>query len=120
MRAVLCLAALEFRARWRDWMVLALLIGLAGGAVLASAAGARRTDSAYARFLQASRASGVRRTSCEPSERSSAHRVGASTPGRRGAGFPGRGCSCTVVTLPLQALYWCGPGGGHEITTVSG
>jgi ABC-type lipoprotein release transport system permease subunit len=36
-----------------------LLIAVAGGAVLAAAAGARRTDSAYPRFLQASKASDV-------------------------------------------------------------
>ncbi len=36
-----------------------LLVALAGGAVLAAVAGARRTDSAYPRFLQASNASDV-------------------------------------------------------------
>ncbi len=36
-----------------------LLVAVAGGAVLAAAAGARRTDSAYPRFLQASKASDV-------------------------------------------------------------
>lgn len=35
------------------------MIGLVGGAVLASAAGARRTDTAYARFLRSSRAADV-------------------------------------------------------------
>jgi predicted lysophospholipase L1 biosynthesis ABC-type transport system permease subunit len=43
----------ELRARWRAWLGLALLIGLAGGAALAAAAGARRTETAYPRFLQA-------------------------------------------------------------------
>jgi hypothetical protein len=37
--------------------VLALLVAVAGGAVLAAAAGARRTSSAYPRFLRASHAS---------------------------------------------------------------
>jgi hypothetical protein len=41
------------------WIFLALLVGLAGGAVLTAAAGALRTDSAYPRFLQASKASDV-------------------------------------------------------------
>jgi hypothetical protein len=59
MRAVLRLVAHEFRGRWRGWTVLVLLLGLAGGAVLAAAAGARRTGSAYPRFLVASRASDV-------------------------------------------------------------
>jgi putative ABC transport system permease protein len=36
-----------------------LLVAVAGGAVLVAAAGARRTDSAYPRFLQASKASDV-------------------------------------------------------------
>jgi ABC-type lipoprotein release transport system permease subunit len=42
----------ELRARWRAWIGLALLVGLASGAVMALAAGARRTDTAYDRFLQ--------------------------------------------------------------------
>ena len=47
----------ELRARSRAWIALALLVGVAGGAVLLTAAGARRTDSAYARYLRASHAS---------------------------------------------------------------
>src|SRR6266516_2706003 len=58
MRAVWRLVAHELSTRWRSWAGLALLAGLAGGVVLA-AAGARRTDTAYPRFLQASRASDV-------------------------------------------------------------
>src|SRR5688572_18647505 len=46
----------ELRTRWRAWLALALLVGLAGGAVLALAAGARRTDTAYSRFLSAQNA----------------------------------------------------------------
>jgi hypothetical protein len=57
MRAVLFLAAHELRARWRGWAGLVALVALAGGAVLAAAAGASRTDSAYPRFLTASKAS---------------------------------------------------------------
>ncbi|MBV9204481.1 MAG: hypothetical protein JO037_03530 [Actinobacteria bacterium] len=59
MRAVSRLAAHKFRAAWRGWVFLALLTGVAGGAVLTAAAGALRTDSAYPRFLQASKASDV-------------------------------------------------------------
>src|SRR6266540_3204402 len=43
----------EVRARWRSWLGLALLIGLAGGAAVAAAAGAGRTETAYPRFVQA-------------------------------------------------------------------
>jgi FtsX-like permease family len=43
----------ETRTRWRAWITLALLIGLAGGATAAAAAGARRTETAYPRFVQA-------------------------------------------------------------------
>jgi ABC-type lipoprotein release transport system permease subunit len=42
----------ELRSRWRAWLGLGLLVGLAAGAVMALVAGARRTDSAYARFLE--------------------------------------------------------------------
>ena len=57
MRVVLLLVAHELRTRWRAWAVLVLLVGLAGGAVMTAAAGARRTSSAYPRFLRASHAS---------------------------------------------------------------
>jgi hypothetical protein len=40
----------ELRSRWRAWLALALIVGVAGGAVVALAAGARRTDSAYRRL----------------------------------------------------------------------
>jgi hypothetical protein len=43
----------ELRTRWRAWLGLAVIVGIAGGAVLALAAGARRTDSAHRRFLEA-------------------------------------------------------------------
>jgi hypothetical protein len=57
VRIVLSLVVHELRARWRGWTALVLLVAFAGGAVLAAAAGARRTNSAYPRFLHASRAS---------------------------------------------------------------
>jgi hypothetical protein len=43
----------ELRTRWRAWLGLALLIGLVGAAAVAAAAGARRTETAYPRFVQA-------------------------------------------------------------------
>jgi hypothetical protein len=45
----------ELRSRWRAWVGLALLVGIAGGVSLALVAGARRTDSAYTRLLAAER-----------------------------------------------------------------
>jgi hypothetical protein len=57
MRVVLRVAGHELRARWAGWAVLVLLVALAGGAVLTAVAGARRTASAYPRFLHASHAS---------------------------------------------------------------
>lgn len=41
----------ELRHRWRGWLGLALMIGVFAGATIATVAGARRTDSAYPRFL---------------------------------------------------------------------
>ena len=46
----------DLRRRWRATLAMALLIGLVCGVVLVSAAGARRTDTAYPRFLSRSRA----------------------------------------------------------------
>lgn len=56
MAAVLMLVRARLRRRWRSWLALAVLLGVAGGVVLTAAAGARRTDTAYPRFLDASRA----------------------------------------------------------------
>ena len=49
MTAVWLMVRVGLRARWRSWLVLAVLAGLAGGMVIAVAAGARRTDAAYPR-----------------------------------------------------------------------
>jgi hypothetical protein len=46
----------ELRRRWRSTLGLALLAGLVGGVVIASAAGARRTSSAMDRFVAFNRA----------------------------------------------------------------
>ena len=59
MRAVLLVAAGSLRARWRGWMLLVVLVAVGGGPVLAAAAGAWRTSSAYPQFLQSSKASGM-------------------------------------------------------------
>jgi putative ABC transport system permease protein len=53
VRAVWLRLRSDLRARWRAWLGLALLIGLGGGAAVAAAAGARRTETAYPRFVQA-------------------------------------------------------------------
>lgn len=53
MSAVLMLVRLQRRAL-RTWVSLALLLAVVGGGVLAAGAGARRTDTAYPRFLAAS------------------------------------------------------------------
>jgi ABC-type lipoprotein release transport system permease subunit len=53
--AVMARLKTELRSRWRAWAAVALLIGLAGGVVLTTAAGARRTETAYPRLLQYSR-----------------------------------------------------------------
>ena len=46
----------ELRQQWRVWLALAVLLGVIGGIALTAAAGARRTDTAYPRFLRASHA----------------------------------------------------------------
>jgi hypothetical protein len=51
MTAVWVRARSDLRRRWRATVLLALLVGLAGGVVLAAVAGARRTDGALGRFL---------------------------------------------------------------------
>jgi ABC-type uncharacterized transport system permease subunit len=51
MAAVWVRARAELRRRWRATVLLMFVVGLAGGAVMAAVAGARRTDSAMDRFL---------------------------------------------------------------------
>jgi len=57
--AVLTRLRTELRSRWRAWAAVAVLIGVTGAVVLTTAAGARRTDTAYARYLRQSRAADV-------------------------------------------------------------
>lgn len=57
MTVVWIRAMKELRARWRPWLAIALMIGIAGGVVMAAAAGARRTDTAVPRFLVYAQAS---------------------------------------------------------------
>ena len=59
MTAVWVRAAAELRRRWRATVVLALMVGLAGGVVLAAVAGARRTDTVLDRFLAYHQATNV-------------------------------------------------------------
>jgi hypothetical protein len=56
MTAVLTRLRADARHGWRSWLALALMIGVFNGVVLAAAIGARRTETAYPRFLEASHA----------------------------------------------------------------
>src|SRR5262245_66217594 len=49
----------ELRGRWPALVALALVAGIAGAATLAAIAGGRRTDTAFARMLAATRAPDV-------------------------------------------------------------
>lgn len=49
----------ELRARWIPLLGIALLLGVSGGVAVAAAAGARRTETAYDRFLEAQNAADV-------------------------------------------------------------
>jgi putative ABC transport system permease protein len=51
MRAVAFRFRAEWRARWRAWVVLAVLVGAVAGTALVLVAGSRRTGSAHERFL---------------------------------------------------------------------
>jgi hypothetical protein len=57
--AVGMLAGCEIRRRWRSVLALVLLVGVVGAVVLATAAGARRSETALARFSTASRSGDV-------------------------------------------------------------
>jgi hypothetical protein len=55
MAAVWARSRAELRARWRAWVGLMRLLGLAGGVAMALVAGARRTDTAFDRLVAAER-----------------------------------------------------------------
>ena len=56
MKAVAIRLGFEFRRRWKSWLSLAIVLALFGGGLLAAAAGSRRTNSAYPRFVDKQRA----------------------------------------------------------------
>jgi hypothetical protein len=56
MTAIWLFLRAESRRRWRPWLSLALIVGVFAGGVVTAAAGALRTGSAYARFLDWSKA----------------------------------------------------------------
>jgi hypothetical protein len=51
MAAVWMRVRSDMRARWRAWLVIALMTSLASGVVMAAVAGGRRSDTAIARFV---------------------------------------------------------------------
>src|SRR5436190_8030559 len=53
MNAVWLRARSELRSRLISVVALALIVGLTGGVVIAAAAGARRTETSYPRFVEA-------------------------------------------------------------------
>lgn len=57
--AVGMLAGHEIRRRWRSTIAIVLLVGVVGAIVLATAAGARRSDTALSRFNSVSRSSAL-------------------------------------------------------------
>jgi ABC-type lipoprotein release transport system permease subunit len=57
--AVWALAWARLRVRWRSLLGLTLLVGMAAGAVMAAAIGARRAETAYPRLLEATLAEDV-------------------------------------------------------------
>ena len=72
----------ELRRQWRGLLALAVLLGVIGGVALSAAEGARRTDTAYPRFLRQSRAADLmvqlmkqRRAQVAPSDARNAARM---------------------------------------------
>jgi ABC-type lipoprotein release transport system permease subunit len=59
MAAVWMTARAEWRQRWRSFVALALLAGLAGGVSLAAFAGSRRADTSFDRLLERQKYSNV-------------------------------------------------------------
>jgi putative ABC transport system permease protein len=97
MFAVALLVAHKLRAGWRGWTGFAVIVAIAGGVVLAAAAGASRTNSAYPRFLAQSRASDVLESPANPGDLSYDAAVGT---------LPGVAASARLVginAVPVNA-----------------
>jgi ABC-type lipoprotein release transport system permease subunit len=56
MAALALLLRRQARGRWRSWVGAAVLVGVISGAIIATLAGARRTETAYARFIEGTHA----------------------------------------------------------------
>jgi len=56
VKAVWLRLRVETRSHWRSWLGVALLVGVVSGATIAAFAGARRTQTAYDRFLRGTHA----------------------------------------------------------------
>lgn len=108
---VLALAARKLRAGWRGWVVFAVLVAVAGGAVLTALAGAIRTDTAYPRFLVASRAADAL--------------VSPAGPGVRGydaavARLPGVAAAAAVVGINAVPVSASGAHGATVVASLDG
>ena len=85
----------ELRRSWRGAVVLALLLALIGGAVLASTAGARRTASAYPRLLSGTNAEEILASPSTPDPEAIYEHI-AALPGVRSTGV--------MAGLPVLAM----------------
>jgi len=98
MTALLLRLRAEAKSRWRAWATVAVLAGLVGGGSIAALAGARRTETAYDRFLEGTNAFDVLvtngGTTATNTNRQFDFEELARRPGRRraaGPGLPGAG-----------------------------
>ena len=107
--AVGLLAGTEIRRRWRSTIAIALLVGVVGAIVLATSAGARRSDSALPRFNARSHTSDVEINVGQPTTKQMTEF--AETPGvtaiarLRGYSFDNesRGLADLAIAAPLDA-----------------
>ncbi|MDQ6695983.1 MAG: ABC transporter permease [Actinomycetota bacterium] len=106
MSAVVTMVRAYLRSRWPGLLSAALLLGVAGGVVLTTAAGARRTDTAYARFLRSSRAADVEIAPSGPGGRQNVG--GVSRYYAAVAGLPG-----VAVVAPTVGVSAVVPGRGN-------
>jgi hypothetical protein len=123
MAAVWARSRAELRTRWRAWLGLSLAVGVAAGAVLALAAGARRTASAYPRLVAAERPPevnsmalegvGARGVTIDPADVARLPQVAEVTRVRNFIVFDGRTAAGTPIRDPdyVQAGTFLDPAG---------
>ncbi len=121
MTALAMLLRVMFRHRWRSWLLLSLLVALVSGLVLASAATARRTASAFPRFKAAHGYDAFLFTVTPKPKIATPPEVASATPvGAVGIGTPTCACSRPIASSDVAVFEVAPKDLPHVVKLVAG